>query len=256
MERIAFAVAAHPDDIEIMMAGTLILLARAGYELHYMNVANGSGGTASMDKNEIVAVRTEEARQAAQSMGAVFHEPLVDDLMIYYTPSLAAKLCAIIRQVEPQILLLPSPQDYMEDHTNTSRLMVTAAFSRNVKNFVTDPATSSSNNEMALYHALPWGLADQLRRPIEADLYVDISSVIDKKRDVLACHRSQKEWIARSQGVDSYLTAMVETSAVVGSKSGSFKYAEGWRRHLHFGFGAEDFHPLGEALEGRIISAK
>ena len=38
----AFAIAAHPDDIEFQMAGTLILLQRAGYEIHYMNIANGS----------------------------------------------------------------------------------------------------------------------------------------------------------------------------------------------------------------------
>ena len=40
--RVAFALAAHPDDIEFMMAGTLVLLGDAGYEIHYMNVANGS----------------------------------------------------------------------------------------------------------------------------------------------------------------------------------------------------------------------
>jgi LmbE family N-acetylglucosaminyl deacetylase len=30
------AVTVHPDDIELMMAGTLLLLKRAGYEIHYM----------------------------------------------------------------------------------------------------------------------------------------------------------------------------------------------------------------------------
>ena len=45
----AFAVAAHPDDIEFMMAGTLILLGRAGYELHYMTIANGSCGSERLD---------------------------------------------------------------------------------------------------------------------------------------------------------------------------------------------------------------
>ena len=41
----AFAVAAHPDDIEFVMAGTLMQLADAGYELHYMNIANGCCGS-------------------------------------------------------------------------------------------------------------------------------------------------------------------------------------------------------------------
>ena len=41
MSRTAFAVVAHPDDIEFHMAGTLLLLGQAGFELHTMTVANG-----------------------------------------------------------------------------------------------------------------------------------------------------------------------------------------------------------------------
>ncbi len=253
MSKIAFAVAAHPDDIELMMAGTLILLGEAGYELHYMNVANGSCGTATMDYDEVVAVRTAEARNATERLGATFHEPLVDDLQIYYTPSLASKLCAVVRQVRPEVLLIPSPQDYMEDHVNVSRLAVTAAFCRNMRNFATDPSVAPIGDDTALYHALPWGLKDQYRKPITPDLYVDISSAIDAKRDALACHRSQKEWLDESQGHDSYLNTMVEMSKNVGKMSGQFDYAEGWIRHSHLGFASEDFDPLSDALGDLVI---
>ncbi|MCK4626464.1 MAG: PIG-L family deacetylase [Phycisphaerae bacterium] len=248
MSKVAFAIAAHPDDIELMMAGTLILLGEAGYELHYMNVANGSCGTATMDYDEVVTVRATEARNAARDLGATFHEPLVDDLQIYYTPSLVARVCAVIRRVRPEVLLIPSPQDYMEDHVNVSRLAVTAAFCRNMRNFITDPPVAPISDDTALYHALPWGLRDQYRKPITPDLYVNISSVIDTKRDALASHRSQKEWLDESQGHDSYLNTMVEMSKNVGKMSGRFDYAEGWIRHSHLGFAAEDFDPLSEAL--------
>lgn len=43
--KVAFAIGAHPDDIEFMMGGTLFLLKEAGFESHYMTVANGSCGT-------------------------------------------------------------------------------------------------------------------------------------------------------------------------------------------------------------------
>ncbi|NOY59693.1 MAG: PIG-L family deacetylase, partial [Calditrichaeota bacterium] len=56
-----FAIAAHPDDIEFMMSGTMILLKEAGCELHYMNLANGSCGTTEYDVPEIVRMRTAEA---------------------------------------------------------------------------------------------------------------------------------------------------------------------------------------------------
>jgi len=45
-KRVALAVGAHPDDVEFMMAGTLSLLAKAGFEPHILTVANGSCGTA------------------------------------------------------------------------------------------------------------------------------------------------------------------------------------------------------------------
>ncbi|HEX5102756.1 MAG TPA: PIG-L family deacetylase, partial [Pirellulaceae bacterium] len=41
----ALAVAAHPDDIEFLMSGTLMLLRKAGYDIHYWNLANGCCGS-------------------------------------------------------------------------------------------------------------------------------------------------------------------------------------------------------------------
>ena len=43
------AVAAHPDDIEFVMSGTMMRLREAGYDLHYMNIANGCCGSAETD---------------------------------------------------------------------------------------------------------------------------------------------------------------------------------------------------------------
>jgi len=248
----AFAVAAHPDDIEICMAGTVLLLGRAGYELHYMTLANGSCGTATLGRDEIVRIRTAEAQRAAEVLGAVYHPPLVDDLQIYYEPALLAKVAAVYRQVGPEILLLPSPQDYMEDHMNAARLMVTAAFAREMVNFVTDPPTPPAAGPVALYHCMPVGLCDPLRTPVLPDFFVDITDVLGRKRDALACHRSQDEWLDRSQGMSSYLRSMEDTAATVGRMSGRWRYAEGWRRHLHHGFAAEDFDPLCDALSEGI----
>ena len=180
-------------------------------------------------------------------LGATWHGPLVDDIEILYELPALRRLCAVVREVQPTILLLPSPQDYMEDHANTCRLGVSAAFCRGMPNFITDPPSAAVAGDMAVYHALPYGLRDQLRRPIEPDFRVDISSVLEVKRRALGCHRSQRRWLDDSQGIDSYLKAMEDMSAEVGSAAG-LHYAEGWRRHSHLGFGPEDFDPLREAL--------
>jgi len=248
MAKIAMAAAAHPDDIEFTMSGTLMLLGEAGYELHYMNIGNGSCGTAVHDHDEIVRIRTGEARRAAESIGATFHPPFVNDIEILYEQPLIRKLCAVVREVQPSILLLPSPQDYMEDHITASRVMVTAAFCRNMRNYVCDPPAPPAENEICLYHAMPMGLRDQLRNPILPEFCVDVTSVMDRKRAMLACHRSQKEWLDESQGHDDYIHLMDGMCADVGRLSGRFQYAEGWRRHLHLGFGPESLDPLADAL--------
>ncbi len=252
MRAVALAAAAHPDDIEFTMSGTLVLLKQAGWDIHYLNIANGSCGSWTMDEAAIIAVRTEEARNAAGAIGAVFHPPLVNDLMIYYEDSLVRRLCALVRDINPAVLLVQSPQDYMEDHTNASRTMVTAAFCRSMPNFFTDPQRPAVDSEMAVYHAMPHGLRDQLRRPIVPDFVVDVSPVMDTKRSMLACHRSQKEWLDKTQGLDNYISTMEEQVRAVGASFSTYEFAEGWRRHLHLGFGAEDFDPLSDALSGRV----
>ena len=245
---VVLAVAAHPDDIELMMAGTMLMLARAGCELHYINLCNGSMGTAEHDRDTIVAMRTEEGREAARVLGAAWHPPMVDDLDLFYDRSLPRRLGAVIRDVHPTIMLVQSPQDYMEDHMNACRVAVTAAFCRGMRNFITDPPRGPVAGEVTLYHALPWGLRDPLRRVIRAGQYVDIAPVLATKRAALAAHKSQKEWLDRSQGLDSYLTTMEDMARQVGRMSGQYDFAEGWRRHLHLGFCTESADPLAVLL--------
>src|SRR5436190_15603747 len=120
--RSAIAIAAHPDDIEFYMAGTLLLLKEAGYEIHYMTVASGSCGSLRHNAAATRALRRKESKRAASVLGAQYHPSLTDDLEIFYEPKNLRRLAAVIREVKPAIVLTHSPQDYMEDHTNTCRL--------------------------------------------------------------------------------------------------------------------------------------
>lgn len=248
MTKRAFAIVAHPDDIEFQMAGTLILLGRVGFEIHYLNVANGSCGTGELSMDEIISKREKEAKAACASIGAIYHSSLVDDIAIYYEPKLLARISALMRKVAPDILLVQSPRDYMEDHQNTVRLACTAAFTRGMPNFKTDPEQRPIDQPVAIYHAQPHGNRDILRQLIIPEIFVDISEVIEDKTRMLAFHQSQKKWLDQSQGLNAYLDSMREQALEIGKMSGSFTYAEGWRRHLHLGYAKEDFKPLEEAL--------
>lgn len=250
----ALAIAAHPDDIEFLMAGTLILLRRAGWEIHYFNLSTGNCGSATVAAARLRAMRRSEAQAAARRLGAVWHAPITDDLEIFYEDRLLRRVAAVVRQVAPTVVLTHPPVDYMEDHVNACRLAVTASFARGMPNYRTVPRTKVVTGEVTVYHSMPHGLCDPLGVPVKAAAYVDTTGVQDEKRAALAEHTSQRAWLDESQGMDSYLQAMDDFGRAVGRQSGRFKFAEGWRRHTHLGFCGASADPLSEVL-GSLVRA-
>lgn len=250
----ALAIFAHPDDIEFVAAGTLLLLKQAGWEIHYLNLSTGNLGSAILTPSDTRAVRQQEAQNAAQLIGAKWHPPFADDLEITYDIDVLRQLSAVVREVNPQIVLTHSPVDYMEDHTATARLAVTATFARGMPNFVTDPHVKHVEGEAALYHAQPHMNRDPLGEIVRPGLFVDIGSVMDAKRAALSAHQSQQAWLDQTQGMGSYVKTMEDLGREVGSMSGKLEFAEGWRKHLHAGFCAPNSDPLREALHACCIS--
>ncbi len=250
----ALAIVAHPDDIEFYMAGTLLRLGAAGVKLHLWNLCNGHCGTAVLSPEEIVKVRWAEAQASAAVASATMHPPITEDIALFHHDNFIRLVCGKVRQVKPNIILTQAPYDYMEDHMNASRLAVTGAFCRGMKNYPSTPAVPIWDGPVCVYHATPHGLRDPLRRLVRSELYVDIGDVLPQKRAMLACHKSQKEWLDVSQGMDAYLTEMEKMSRAVGQLSARYVYAEGWRRHSHLGFAAEDYDPLSAALAGQCFT--
>lgn len=244
----ALAIAAHPDDIEFQMAGTLLRLRAAGWEIHCLNLAAGDCGSATDSPAAIARRRRAEARAAAARLGAVWHPPIARDLQIAYTTPMVRKVLAVVRKVRPTIVLTHPQVDYMEDHTETCRLAVTATFARGMPNFHSQPRRPAIAGSAVVYHCMPHGLVTPMRQPAPVDLFVDITGVMEVKRAALAEHASQRDWLDATQGMGSYVQDMVRMSSVVGVMSGAFSLAEGWRRRLHLGFGGRDEDPLTEAL--------
>src|SRR5688572_24617496 len=165
-KKVAFAIVAHPDDIEFMMAGTLLLFKKAGYETHYMNLSRGNCGSIEYNSTTTAKIRLKEGKKAAQILGAHFHGPLCNDLEIFYDIKTLRRLAAVVREVKPTIVLTHSPADYMEDHMNVCRLAVTAAFARGMPNFHSIPARPTEAYDCTIYHGLPHSLTDNLGRRI------------------------------------------------------------------------------------------
>lgn len=244
----AIAIAAHPDDIEFYMAGTLLCLRKQGWEIHYFNLSSGNCGSMQMTPAQTRKVRKCEAHKAAKILGAKYYPSIADDLEIIFSVSMIRKVSSVIRKAKASIVLTHSPQDYMEDHTETCRLAVKGAFTHGMPNFQSSPRAKTYGHDVTLYHAMPHGLRDPLRRRVFPGQFINTESVQETKLKALEAHDSQQNWLDSSQGLNSYLKTMDDLSLEVGRLSKKFKHAEGWRRHLHYGFSATDHDPLKKAL--------
>jgi len=244
----AIAIGAHPDDIEFYMAGTLLLLKRAGWDIHYFNVANGNCGSQRYTAGQLARIRLGEAKRAAKVLGAHFHSPLCNDMEIVYDLRLARRVAAVIREVKPTVILTHPPVDYMEDHTNTCRLVVTAAFAHAMPNFQSVPPRPTADYDLTIYHCIPHSMLDPLRRPMVPEIFVNTTPVQPVKHLALKEHQSQQDWLVATQGLNSFMAKADADARKVGRASKQFKFAEGWWRHLHYGFSANEADPLREAL--------
>lgn len=246
----ALAIFAHPDDIEFVAAGTLLHLKDLGWEIHSMNVANGCCGSTTTSAEETARIRAQESRRAAALLGATHHDPIANDLEIEFSTPYVRKLCALVRSAQPSILLTHAPLDYMEDHMQTCRLALTAAFARAAPNFVSDPPRPAWDGDIAIYHAQPHGNRDPLGNFVTPHCAVPIDTVIDRKMAMLAQHQSQQAWLQTSQGLNSYCQTMLDLGSELSQRLAlPCRFAEGWRRHLHLGYASTDIDPLRDALQ-------
>ncbi len=254
-KKTAFAVAAHPDDIEFNMSGTLSLLAQAGFEPHMMNLSRSNLDSNELSEPEITQIRRQEAERSAAVIGAVYHPPIADDLLILYEERLLRQMVAVVRKIRPTIVLLPSLNDYMEDHTNTARLVVTACFSQGMRHFRSIPPQVASDRDVYLYHAQPHMNRDGMRELVVPSLFVNVTGEMGTKLAMLGCHESQRQWLGETQGLDDYLESMRRNGAEVAQMSGrpDVGYAEGFRQHSHVGFSTTDRDLLAEVLGDQVV---
>jgi LmbE family N-acetylglucosaminyl deacetylase len=248
------ALMAHPDDIEITCAGTLILLKRAGWDVHLATMTAGDLGSARLSRAAIAHVRRSEARASARLVGADYTCLGFDDLTIVCDEASKRRVSGLIRAVRPDLLIVPAPVDYMADHEETARIAREAAFVSTIPNWTAMlPGPSSGRRSTGraappcdklpvLLYADPIDLTDHNGRRVPARQVVDITTVIDLKERMLAEHDSQRSWLRAQHGEDEYLRWMRRTGAnrARDFRRRAVKYAEGFTQHLGHAFPTED----------------
>lgn len=236
MNTLAFM--AHPDDVEITCAGTLLRVRGHGnWSIALATMTSGDCGSMRHRPEEIARIRHDEAVAAARLLGADYQCAGLADGLVVYQETNIKRTVEIIRKAAPHIVITQPSADYMVDHEMTGQLVRAACFMAPIPNFVThdpDPAPPLSKTPH-LYYAMPLDNKDIHGHSVEPDFVVDISDVLERKAELLACHASQRDWLRAHHGMDEYIEAMKRQSAEMGARIGR-PYGEGFRQHLGHGY--------------------
>lgn len=250
MNKKALALFSHPDDAELMCAGTLSLLKKSGWDIHMATMTPGDKGSAEHTREEISMIRRNEALKSAALLGATYDCLEMDDVYIMYNRESIDRTIELLRKVKPSIVFTASPNDYMVDHEITSVIVQTACFGAGIKNM----EASGEPYEVVphLFYTDPLEGKDKLGVPVMPSFYVDISGEIQLKEKMLACHDSQRSWLLKHHKMDKYIMAMKQFAARRGDEIGK-EYAEGYRQHLGHGYPQDNI--LKEILGSSVVTS-
>ena len=230
MKRV-LAFGCHPDDVEFGIAGTLALLADYGYEIHIATMTGGEVGSPDLQSQQIRKIRLREAENAASVIKGYYHYAGGKDCEVEYNSEYRKKTVRIMREVAPEIVITNPPSDYMIDHEETSRLVRNAAFIASVPLYDCGIPTKPMDKVPYLYYCNAIGLKDIYGRSLPLQFAIDITSVMDRKEQMLSCHESQKKWLQYINGWDIYTENMKESSRKEGDLIGC-SYGESFIQHL------------------------
>ena len=142
----------------------------------------------------------------------------------------------------------------MADHEMTSRVVRDACFNASVPNYETDSRRSAPPTTKIphLYYMDPVQGSDGFGDPLPMGGLIDVISVWEKKRAMLACHESQRNWLLRQHGIDEYLEMQARWSRRRGWEI-NVEYAEAFRQHRGHPYPHDDLlrsRPCGAADAG------
>jgi LmbE family N-acetylglucosaminyl deacetylase len=170
-EQSIIAFGAHPDDIEIGMAGTVVKLSGMGYDVKLV-VATLPNFVKTDTKEE----RKKESTMSAKVMGCKTPEFLdLSPEEITFNRKFVTRINEIIQRYDPDAIFTQWIGDTHQDHQALTRAVIAAA--------------RDSNNLFMYETTIPGGISENAFRP---QLYVDVTETLDIKRNALDCFDSQK----------------------------------------------------------------
>ena len=232
--KVVLSINAHPDDAEAWNAGVLKLLKDKGYKIVIATMTGGDLGGCNMDMHETARVRFEEAKKAAAVLDAEYYTLGGVDGFLFDSKEVRLKTISLMRKVRAGIVFTHLPNDYHTDHRTTANIVEAAAMVASL-----DPVPVEEKPlpvTPLLYHSSPLTLSDPLGSQINLPhFYVDITSVIETKKEMLSYHISQIDLMKHMHKIDDFFGFVLEGNRNYGKMAG-VDYAEVYWQHLGGGF--------------------
>ncbi len=175
-------ITAHPDDVEIACAGTLLKHVAAGKSVGLVELTGGELGTRGTPE-----IRAQEAEEGRKVLGALFRYQLgMPDGFFRADEDSLRKVIGAIRRHRPRVLITNAVRDRHPDHGRAAALVTEAAFLSGLRRVITEfqGAEQSVWRPVNVLHLIQ-------DRWIDPHLVVDVSDFWDQKRAALACFKSQ-----------------------------------------------------------------
>ncbi|HBQ26400.1 MAG TPA: hypothetical protein DD791_08410 [Syntrophomonas sp.] len=190
-------VAPHPDDDIIGCGGSIAKHCKAGNQVTIMYMTSGDAGGIQYSKEELAALREEEARKAANHLGVnnLIFLRLADGYVEFNRENLIRITC-ILREIKPDIVYIPHSQEANRDHRITHQLLLEAC-QRAGAPFFPECGTQL------------WGIATilgyEVWTPIQEVYYCeDICEFIEQKLAALQMHLSQLEYCRYDEAIKGF----------------------------------------------------
>jgi LmbE family N-acetylglucosaminyl deacetylase len=217
------AVVAHPDDAEILCAGTLARARRDGAAIGICVLCRGDRGQPGVPIANLAAVRRREMTAAAKLLGAVLLRGEFGDGRLVDGPAQRRKLTQLYRRFRPTLVLAHWREDYHPDHRAAGALAEAVSW------FCASAGHKTQAAALAGQPAL-WWMDTMNMTGFEPGFFVDVSDQMDLKRRLLACHKSQ----LRRSGDGDFAPLeqqMIQQAQARGVQAG-VAVAEAFRAHL------------------------
>ena len=173
------AVAAHPDDVELSVGGTLIKLAEMGYQTGVLDLTRGEAGTRGTPET-----RAAEAARAASVLGLAVRENLdLGDAHIWLNEESRTKMVRLLRRLRPRVVFTQHWDDPHPDHAHTSQIVREAAHLAGLTKYDAEAGLERFRPACVAYFLFP--------RMVAPTFIVDISATSTRKWDAIRCHASQ-----------------------------------------------------------------